>query len=141
MKLSKAKAQDVFKDNPQALSRINKIKDDFVFIDIMGKEAYKTARQNRLYFALLSCFWASGCSSFVDYDEMRLYYKRMAGLVKYDGKVLKEQSWAEATKEQAKYTIDNLLRDMDFSGVMGSSQCKKYEIILKGIGEWLEDLN
>lgn len=140
MRMKKEDAIKIFKDNVQALNKIYKIKDDILFIDILSREVYKTNRQNRLYFALLNCFWDSGCSSFVDFDEMRLYYKRMAGLVKYDGKILKEKSWADATKEQAKYTIDNILRDMDYSGVLGSSQGKKYELILKGIGEWLEEL-
>jgi hypothetical protein len=86
----------------------------------------------------LQCFWESGCSSFNDYDELRTYYKRVAGLVKPEGKYLKEQSWADATKQNAKTAIDMCIRDMDLSGVIGSSQGNKYCEILKGINEFWE---
>lgn len=45
----------------------------------------------------------------------------------------KELSWSEATKDQAKYTLDRILKDMDLSGVIGSKMGNKYQEILKGI--------
>ena len=53
MKLSKAKAQDVFKDNPQALSRINKIKDDFVFIDIILESLFSFYLFEKYFFYIV----------------------------------------------------------------------------------------
>ena len=70
---------------------------------------------------------------------MRLYYKRVAGLVKKQGNMLVESSWSEASKEQAKTAIDMIIRDMDLSGVIGSSQGAKYEQILKGIKQIYEE--
>lgn len=140
MRISKEKALEIFKDYSETVERINKIKDYFVFLDIMGKEQYKSNKQNRLFHALLSCFWVSGCSSFGNYDDLRLYYKRVAGLVKRSGDVIKEGSWSDATKEQARIAIDMILRDMDFAGVIGSNQGKKYESILRGINEFYEEL-
>lgn len=52
------------------------------------------------------------------------------------GKVMKEHSWSEAKKERATEAIDALLDDMDDAGVIGSSQGKKYEEILGGLGEF-----
>lgn len=53
---------------------------------------------------------------------MRLYYKRVAGLVNKKDGMLVESSWAEAKKEQARVAIDMLMRDMDMAGVIGSGQ-------------------
>lgn len=52
------------------------------------------------------------------------------------GKVMKEHSWSEASKERATEAIDTILDDMDDAGVIGSSQGKKYEEILGGLGEF-----
>lgn len=52
------------------------------------------------------------------------------------GKVMKEHSWSEAKKERATEAIDALLDDMDDAGVIASSQGKKYEEILGGLGEF-----
>lgn len=49
------------------------------------------------------------------------------------GKVLKEHSWGEASKTNAKRAIEELIRDMDSAGVVSVS--RKYAEILKGIGE------
>lgn len=51
------------------------------------------------------------------------------------GKVLIEHSWGESTKAMAKVAIDQLLNDMKQSGVV----TKKFEDILKAIGDWYED--
>lgn len=140
MKIRKDKAIELLGCFPECLNRLNKIKDEYVYLDIMPKEQYKSNKQNRLFHALLTCFWTSGCSSFSDYDELRLYYKRVAGLVKRNGDLIKEGSWSDATKEQARIAIDMILRDMDLSGVIGSGQGKKYESILRGINEFYEEL-
>lgn len=140
MKISRQKAIELLGCYPECLNRLNKIKDEYVYLDIMPKEQYKTNKQNRLFHSLLDCFWDSHCSSFCDYDEMRLYYKRMAGLLKKKGDLIVIGSWADATKEQAQRTLDNLLKDMDFAGVIGSGQGKKYESILRGINEFYEEL-
>ncbi len=42
----------------------------------------KTEPQNKTFHKLLNIYWLSGCSSFISYDELRLHYKRIAGLVK-----------------------------------------------------------
>ena len=52
------------------------------------------------------------------------------------GKVLKEHSWSESNKERATEAIDTILDDMDNAGVIASSQGKKYEEILGGLGEF-----
>ena len=59
--------------------------------------------------------------------------KKIVELLK--GRVLVEHSWAESTKEMAKLAIDTLLNDMHQAGV----NSKKFEEILKGIGEWYEN--
>ena len=43
------------------------------------------------------------------------------------------ESWATATKEQAKHTLEVLLYDMDMSEVISSSKGKEYEEVLKGM--------
>lgn len=138
MQLSKDEAKRIFAPLPEALERIDAIKGDVVYFDLLSAQSYKTTKQNNLFHSLLQCFWLSGCSSFGDYDALRLYYKRVAGLVKRKDSVITECSWADASKEQAKTAIDMCLRDMDASGVMGSNQAQKYEAILKGIKQWYE---
>lgn len=49
------------------------------------------------------------------------------------GKVVKEMSWSAASKKQATQAIDMILHDMNESGVVTSSQGKKYEEILEGM--------
>jgi hypothetical protein len=49
------------------------------------------------------------------------------------GKVVKERSWSEATKEKASEAIDMILHDMDESGVITSNEGKHYEEILEGM--------
>ena len=139
MQITKENARIRFADLPKALSKIEKITGDYVYFDLQTPEAFKTSQQNRLFHSLLSTFFASGCDSFGNYDDMRLYYKRVAGLVKKQGNFLVESSWSEATKEQAKTAIDMIIRDMDLSGVIGSSQGAKYEQILKGIKQIYEE--
>ena len=139
MKFQKSYLSKCFAGNPIVLKRLDQIKGDYAEIDIMSEEAYKTYKQNRLFHSLLSVFWDSGTSSYLSYDDMRLSYKRLCGLVKVkDGRII-EASWSEATKDQAKRAIDNLLREMDASGVIASNQGKKYEIILKQLGEHYVD--
>ena len=136
MQLSKDEAKRIFAPLPEALKRIDRIKGDIVYFDLLSAQSYKTTKQNNLFHSLLQCFWESGCSSFGDYDALRLYYKRVAGLVKKRDGIVAEGSWADATKEQAKTAIDMCIRDMDASGVIGSNQATKYEAILKGIKQW-----
>lgn len=128
----------------------------------------KTDPQNKTFHKLLNIYWLSGCSSFISYDELRLHYKRIAGLVKvkYESSLTTEtknilwkairilpleaeekqkvinllkgkyeiiESWATATKEQAKHTLEVLLYDMDMSQVISSSKGKEYEEVLKGM--------
>ena len=128
----------------------------------------KTEPQNKTFHKLLNIYWLSGCSSFISYDELRLHYKRIAGLVKvkYESSLTTEtknilwkaikilpleetekqkvinllkgkyeiiESWATATKEQAKHTLEVLLYDMDMSEVISSSKGKEYEEVLKGM--------
>lgn len=52
------------------------------------------------------------------------------------GKVLKAHSWSEAKKEKATEAISQILNDMDEAGVITSSQGRKYEKILGGLGEF-----
>lgn len=138
MHISRTKALELFKDIPECRRKLEKVNYDVVYFDFVGKEAYKSQKQNNLFHSLLSCFFSSGCASFDNYDEMRLYYKRVAGLVKPVGKFLRETSWADASSSNAKAAIDILIRDMDMAGVIGSSQGKKYSEILKGINQWYE---
>jgi len=124
MRFAKSFLADRFKDNQAVLNRLNSIKGDYAEIDIMSEEAYKTYKQNRLFHSLLSVFWDSGCSSYLSYDDMRRSYKRLCGLITVkEGRII-EGSWSEATKEQAKRGIDNLLREMDEAGVIASNQGK-----------------
>lgn len=135
MRFAKSFLADRFAGNQAVLNRLAKIKGDYAEIDIMSEESYKTYKQNRLFHSLLNIFWDSGCSSYTSYDNMRLTYKRLGGLVKnIDGRIV-EGSWSDAKKDQAKRVIDNLLREMDESGVIGSKEGKKYEFILQQLGQ------
>lgn len=138
MKILKEKAFELLGNYPECRIKLEKIKDDYVYIEVLSQQRYKTLRQNSLFHSLLTVFWKSGCSSYISYDEMRLAYKRFCGLVKNKEGRIVESSWSEATKEQARQAIDMLLQEMDMSGVLGSSVGKKYEEILKGIGDWYE---
>lgn len=42
---------------------------------------FKSLKQNRTFWALINCFWESGCGSFYTYDDMKEYYYRIAGLI------------------------------------------------------------
>jgi len=139
MWLSKEYAQKLFANMPAALKQIERIKGDNVYFDLYSLDSYKSSKQNRLFHSLLSCFWESGCASFSNYDDLRLYYKRVAGLVKKRGDLLTEASWADATKEQAKTAIDMCLRDMDFAGVAGSVQAEKYNTIIANINQYQQE--
>lgn len=136
--ISRTHALELFAPYKGLINKLNKMKSEYVCIDVCSKQTLKSREQNNLFHSLLQCFWLSGCSSFNDYDELRTYYKRVAGLVKPEGKYLKEQSWSDATKQHAKTAIDMCIRDMDMAGVMGSDQGKKYEEILLGIHELYE---
>jgi len=114
--------------------------ENFVYLKIMNKSQYKSDKQNRTFHSLLQCFWLSGCSSFKDYDELRLYYKDIAGLVirsiKDEKQHIQERSWSDVKKIDAKASIESLLRDMDASGVIVSEVAgAKYKEILQGLGE------
>lgn len=50
------------------------------------------------------------------------------------GRVVTWHSWSECSKEMARLTLDQLLNDMHEAGV----NSKKFEEILKGLGEWYE---
>ena len=50
------------------------------------------------------------------------------------GRVVTWHSWSECSKEMARLTLDQLLNDMHDAGV----NSKKFEEILKGLGEWYE---
>jgi len=114
-----------------------------LYIVVRSKTSWKSNRQNRLFHGLLTIFWESGCASFADYDDMRGYYKRVAGLVKLvrkDNKTTeREGSWSDATSAGARRAIDTIMHDMDESNVLGSSRGKQYEDLLRKIGEWQED--
>lgn len=140
MQITKDKAKQIFAEFPALIARLDKIQGDTVYFDLQGKTTYKSNKQNSLFHSLLTCFWESGCASFGDYDELRNYYKRIAGLVKKHGNTIVESSWADASMAQAKTAIDMCIRDMDFAGVIGSSQGNKYTEILKGIKLYYEDL-
>jgi len=55
------------------------------------------------------------------------------------GRVLEVDSWSDVTKENALRTISQLKRDMDEAGVLGTDKGKKYEEVLKKIGDWYEE--
>lgn len=67
-------------------------------------------------------------------EEKIKTYTLLKGIIK------KEKSWSSVSKEDAKRAIDSLLHDMDQSNVIGSSQGKKYEYLLKQIGLWFGDI-
>lgn len=134
--ISREHAFKLFAPYKGLIKKLEKMKSDYICIDICSKQTLKSREQNNLFHSLLQVFWLSGCSSFETYDELRTYYKRVAGLVKPVGKYLKEMSWSDATKTNAKIAIDMCIRDMDMSGVLGTSLGKKYEEILQGINEF-----
>jgi len=82
-KVNRETAKELFKLNPKALEMIAKCTDDFMFVSLMTAEQMKSDAQNRLFHGLLSCFWDSGCSSFDNPFDMKLYYKDIAGLIEY----------------------------------------------------------
>lgn len=65
-----------------------------VYIDVLTKEQYLNAKQNRTFHALLDCFWKSGCSSFATKQDMKFYYKRQIGLIEvmYNNSNLTEET-------------------------------------------------
>lgn len=68
--------------NPALIKKIESYKSDDIELvcDVMTKKAYKSRKQNSLFHGLLGCFWDSGCSSFETPEELRNWYKEMAGL-------------------------------------------------------------
>jgi hypothetical protein len=55
----------------------------------------KTQQQNKTFWALIDCFWQSGCSSFLTYNDMLFYYYRIAGLVE----LVKKEELEKKTKK------------------------------------------
>lgn len=164
MKLSKNKIKELLNID---------IEDEYGYIEVITDKQYKSKKQNRLFHALIDCFWESGCSSFESKQQLRWHYKWIAALIEIEyisplndwtkeclwkaikllpldkeemksvvdllrGKVLKEHSWGEASKHCAKLAIDELLKDMDCAGVINSKKGKKYEEILRSLGEWYD---
>jgi hypothetical protein len=138
--ISRQHALKLFAPYKGLVKKLEKMKSEYICIDVCTKQTLKSREQNNLFHNLLQVFWLSGCSSFNTYDDLRDYYKRVAGLVKPVGKYLKEMSWADATKDNAKIAISMCIRDMDEAGVIGSSEGKKYEEILQGINEFWEEI-
>lgn len=61
----------------------DKIEKDYFLIDVIEDKKIKTYLQNSTFHSLLQAFWESGCSSFNNYEDLRNYYKRIAGLITY----------------------------------------------------------
>lgn len=76
----------------EILARLEEDKE--FYIDILDKKQYKSQKQNKTFHSLLDCFWSSGCSSFMNKDEMRFYYKRSVGLIDmlYDNSNISEET-------------------------------------------------
>lgn len=72
--------------NPFLRKKIKAYKSDDLVCYIKTIGAYKSGEQNRLFHKFLGIFWDSGCSSFNDYDELRDWYKTIAGLKVVDVK-------------------------------------------------------
>ncbi len=134
--------------NPILIEKIDKIKAKYLVLDVFSQKIYKSRKQNNLFHGLITCFWSSGCSSFQNWDDLRNHYKKIAGLIKTNRvrvegfEIIKEthKSWGDVRKENATIVINQLMFDMDEANVLGSSQGKKYQEILKGLGEWFEGL-
>lgn len=67
----------------EALEEINNLvnTDGVAYVEFLSKQQYKSSKQNKTFYALLDCFWKSGCSSFASREEMRFYYKKSVGLI------------------------------------------------------------
>lgn len=72
MKYSREKIKDLTGED---------IKEPYGYIEILTEHQFKTKSQNKLFHALLDCFWDSGCSSFISKQEMRWHYKQIAHLI------------------------------------------------------------
>jgi hypothetical protein len=118
--------------------------------------AYKTKKQNKAFHSLLNLFFVSGCFSYPakNVDDLKNYYKRKVGLVRFytysNGERLVKvnrkkdipeiinkdlclvvlDSWSNATKKQAKEGIELLIAEMLQSGVEQTSYGKKFHKIL-----------
>ena len=78
----------------EILSRLEDEKE--LYIDILDKKQYRSKKQNNTFHALLDCFWDSGCSSFVDENDMRFHYKKAVGLIDM---VFENTNLTEETKQ------------------------------------------
>ena len=67
-----------------------------LYIDILDKKQYRSKKQNKTFHSLLDCFWDSGCSSFVDENDMRFHYKKAVGLIDM---VFENTNLTEETKQ------------------------------------------
>ena len=105
-----------------------------------------TEKQNRLWHALLQCFWASGCHSYnaKSFNHFRALMKLYLGagmekfcnVVDVDGKPFPQgrtdyrlKSWADYSKKERQETIDRLIAEMHQSQV----QTKQFYEILSGL--------
>ena len=52
-----------------------------VILEAMTEKEAKSSGQNRAFHALLNCYYTSGVHSFDSIEEMRVYYKKIGGLV------------------------------------------------------------
>lgn len=66
--ISRQHALELFAPYKGLVNKLNKMKSDYVCIDVCSKQALKSREQNNLFHSLLQCFWESGCSSFNDYE-------------------------------------------------------------------------
>jgi len=139
-KVNRETAKELFKLNPKALEMIAKCTDDFMFVSLMTAEQMKSDAQNRLFHGLLSCFWDSGCSSFATFDELRRYYKKMAGLIEYKfqndlSEETKKTLWRAIkllplSKEEEKKVIELLRGKVEVEKSWGSVKKKDAQIAI-----------
>jgi hypothetical protein len=127
------------------------IKDDaFVYVCFMDEKQYKSKKQNDTFHALLECFWLSKCSSFSSYDELRLHYKQIAGLVKREQqplsdlliqalrwlhKMLKTKNQNVVAEELEMLITKGKVKEMSWSGVSNKKATLAIQTLLDDMHE------
>jgi hypothetical protein len=107
-----------------------------------------TAAQNRTFYALLQCYWTSGCHSYDarSFEHFKALIKLYLGagmekfynLVNEDGTPCPQgrpdyrlKSWADYSKKERRMTIDNLISEM----MQAQVQTPRFYEILRGMEE------
>jgi len=84
----------------------------------------KSINQNSVFHKLLEIYWESGVSSFISYEALRDYYKKIAGLI--------EVEYSNSLSEEAKNYLWHCIKAGKRTGALDTDSYMEVVELLKG---------